>query len=740
MRSGSARTLASDRPAAGVLPAIGAAARALVTGLIIGVTTIVLSISFAAVVYGGDMAVHLSRGIGLTLAGASVMAVVGVFRLSYRGTIVQPQDVTAVILSLAVATIAAGWEGAEESLFATVATLVAVTTAVTGAATWLFGRLGLGFVARFIPYPVLAGFLAATGYLLTVGAIGMVLGTPVSLATAPVVIEDGNLARWLPWMLVGIALAVLSRRVRHGLVLPGSIVLVAAGFYLVLWLSGTSLAAAQQQGLLLGPFEGASFTAGLGPWIPAEADWGLVMLQLPTMAAVAGMAIIGALLYASALEVATGAPIDPNRDLRGVGMANLLAAAGGGMVGYHMLSPTLFARALGVTGPLCGLAVAAISAFTLFLGAGFVSMLPVGVFAGVIAFLGVDLLYTWLWVERRKLAGRDFAIVLLIVAVSATIGFLQAIALGLLAASLQFIIAYSRIDVVRLKTTAASMRSRVERPDPEIARLSRHGDAAEVYRLTGYLFFGTASGLLDQVARDLGRAAGGPRFVVIDFGRVQGVDASAAFALGKLAGLCETSGVELMLSGLAEAPLEALRRSGIESGTQGIRLVEHLDEALQIVEARLLAATADEAGGASAGGFVETLRRLHPDFDPAVAFERRAAAPGEEVIAQGAASDSMVVLLSGRLCAEIVAGGQRLPVATILPGALVGEIGHYAGVARTARVVAEQASELLVIRAETLARLTREAPALAADINRLAAAHLARRLMRTTALLRDADL
>jgi SulP family sulfate permease len=111
------------------------------------------------------------------------------------------------------------------------------------------------------------------------------------------------------------------------------------------------------------------------------------------------------------------------------------------------------------------------------------------------------------------------------------------------------------------------------------------------------------------------------------------------------------------------------------------------------------------------------------------------------VLTQGAPPDGMILLLSGRLRAEFAApGGAALPVATILPGTLVGEIGHYAGVPRTARVVAETPCRLLRLDACSLDALAAAEPQVAADLHRLAAANLAHRLMRTTALLRDADL
>lgn len=721
------------------IPDVGPTAvlQALLAGLIIGLTAIVFAISFTAIIYTGAMEAHLDRGIGLTLAGASLMALMGAARLSYRGTIVQPQDVTAVILSLAVAAIASSWEGAPDRLFATVAVLVAVATALTGAAAWIFGRLGLGFLARFIPYPVLGGFLAATGYLLLMGAVGMALGRSMDIWTLGSVFEEAQPGRWLPWVLAGLALAIASRRLRHGLLLPVAILLIVAAFYLGLWLRGIGIGEAREEGMLLGPFGASGFTEGIGPWILREAEWGLVLPQLPTVAAIAGMAIVGSLLYASALEIATGETIDSDRDLRGVGAANMVAALAGGMVGYHHLSPTLFARALGMPGPLCGVAVALVCAITLFFGAGVLSLLPVGVFASVIAFLGIDLLYTWLWVERRRLSTRDFAIVLVILAVAATVGFLQAIAIGIAASALLFIVAYSRVDVVRLRTSAAALRSRVERPEHELRCLAEHGGQAAVYVVGGYLFFGTATRLLDELLGRIAQASGQLRYLILDLRRVPGMDGSAGFALVKLHRACRAAGVDLLLSDVEPALGRDLARALAAEG-EPPRAFERLQDAVGYVEEELLAACLP--GGVVASGFLEELAHVHPGFEAQEHFKTMEVPAEWEVLAQGSPENGMIVLLSGRLRAEHVApDGSTLPIATIREGTLVGEIGFYAGVPRSARVTAEIPSRLLVVEPELLGALAASHPALAADFHRLAASHLARRLMRTSMLLRDSE-
>ncbi len=714
--------------------------RSLCSGLIIGLTAIVFSISFTAIIYTGDLAPFLSRGIGLTLAGAAVMAVVGAFTLSYRGIIVQPQDVTALILSLAAASVAGSWRGAaSEDLFATIAVLVAVTAAATGAATFVFGRLRLGHIVRFIPYPVLGGFLAATGYLLVIGAIGMTLEDKVSLGSVEVLFAPGNPQKWGPWIIAAILFYVAVKRARHGLVLPTCIVVAVLCFYGAIWLLGIDQGTAQARGLLLGPFEKASLYTSLDPGLLVRARWDVVATQLPSILTVIGMATIGSLLNVSGLELATGEDIDPNRELRGIGIANLAASAVGGMVGYHLLSQTLFAKALKITDRAAGISVALVTVAVLFLGTTYLSVLPIGVFAAVIAFLGIDLLVTWLWVERRRLPLRDFLVIVLILAVAATIGFLEAIATGILAASSLFIFAYSRVDVVRLKTTGARKRSGVERGRRDLEVLSERGDRIAIYELSGYLFFGTAHRLISEISED--SVAQPKEFLIMNFRRVQGIDASAAFALRRLVQLCAANGVVLIFCGLSGRLSQTLDRAGTLSEASPPPLFEHLDDALQDVEDKFLIGNAGQGDSEPDTRFLDELRQIAQPLDPFKLFKVFDVAKGEVVIEQGSEADDILLLVNGALRVEyLTSHGSRIPVAKILPGAVVGEIGFYAGERRTAQVIAEQDCRLMEISKRALEDLEKFQPGLVSNIHRIAATNLAMRLSRAMALLRDADI
>jgi SulP family sulfate permease len=701
---------------------------------VLGAMAVAFQVSFAAIIYQGELARFVDRGIALTLLGAALMAATGALTLGYRGTCCQPQDAPAIVVSLAAAGIAAGAaDPTAERTFATVAALVALTAAVSGLCAWLMGRLRLGFVARFVPFPVLGGFLAATGFLLVMGALGIAVGTPVGIWNLGVLAETGTWAKWLPWAVLAVAVTWLMRRFANPFVLPLATLAAGAGFYLVLAALGIGFDEAKARGLLLGPFSAGGFLPALAGWQPLDVDWRALAGQAPSILAVVGMTSATALLSASALEVVTKVRIDPDRELRAIGLCNLASAAGGGPAGYHVLSETLLARSMGSEGRANGLVVAAGCLLALAFGASAISAVPVGALALLIGVVGLSMILDPLYDRRRSLPPADYAVVLVIPAVTAAFGFISGVAVGLLAAALLFITTFARIDLVRLETTVARMRSRLERPPDEQSRLARVGEQAAVYALAGFVFFGTAHRLVSRVEAALAGSQR-PRFVLIDFERVRGIDVSAARALAGLDETCRGAGVALYLTGLDAIGARMIR----DQGDGGLRLVPRLEEALEEVETALLA---ESPVSAAVPSLLDQLRGLHPAADVEGYFEAVSVPGGAEVIAQGGPSDSLLVLTSGLLRTEIgPVNGTPVMVARCLPGALVGEIGLYAGIPRTARVVAEAPSEFRRIDAAALDRMAREDPLLLADFHRIIAKTLARRLWRTTALLADSEL
>jgi sulfate permease, SulP family len=723
--------MSEARPAVDRTPALGRALSFTLGMAVIGPLSIVAIISFTAIVFSGPLSGSLDRGIGIGLFGGVALSLIAALGCSYRGTIAFPQDLTAVILSLSAFAIAERMaDGEPAALFATVAVLIAVAGISAGLAFLVVGITHLGFLARFIPYPVLGGFLAAMGFIIAKGAFAMLAATVPEGAG---LFAAEALLRWGPPMLLGVALLVVARQSGNGLALPLVLAGAFGAFYGIVALTGIGLEQAGEMGLLLGPFEaGEGDWRGLTPALIGQADFGEILTQAPAILTLVGLALISAILNASGLELATGERVDIDRDLRTLGVANIVAGGGGGLLGYHVLSVTLLARRLtGADTRWIGGGIAALSAAVLYAGPQSLGMLPLGIFAAVLIYFGLDFLYEWLWIERRRLPFQDFAIVLLILISAATIGFLQAVAVGILLASVMFLVNYARLDVIRARLTGALRLSSTERADQSVRMLLDRGAATRIYELQGYVFFGTANALYSQIADEL--AKGGIRTVILDFRRVQGLDVSAVFNFGKLEQLCRTHGLRLILSDISPALRRPMDLAGL---TVQAEVFPTLDDALAAVEDDLLAGEISRGGLADAG--------LGPLFARAAGlvstdlFAAKKVAAGTAVIAQGAPSDSLILLESGRLSATSAGpDGTEMKVATFLPGAVVGEIGFLADTPRTATVRAETDSTIREVSREGLDRLAESDPALARDIYREVAALVARRLTRTTALLRE---
>jgi len=710
--------------------------RSIWAAFLTAVLTVSFVISFTTIIYGGSLGPLLETGLGLSLLGAALMCGVGGFFYSFRGTICHPQDVTAIVLAVSTSAMAEAWPADQgDSLMATIAMLIAVTTAFSGLVAWGFGILRLGFLARFIPYPVIGGFLAATGYLLLTGAIGLGLGGRVTIWNLAPLLEPSTLIQWLPWVLIGGGIALAARWIRSNLLLPTVLALALAGFYAILYIAGMDLQAAEDANLLLGPFDTGGFLQVLTPSLVLDADPWAILHAAPTIMVVALLTILGTLLNATGLELALTRDLDLEKDLRATGIANIAGALGGGMPGYQMIPGTLLGQRMGLRSVLPGLSAAAGCLLIFIYGATLLSALPAGLFVAVIAYLGLDLLITWLWIRRRQFTLTDYALVLLILAVAATIGFFEALGIGLLAAAALFIVSFARVNVVRLSSTLASRRSLVERSNAEVNYLMRVGHQAAVFELSGFLFFGTANALVERVHAELSRQSD-LRFLVIDFARVHGLDASAAYSLGKLSRLCSAANVRLIFSGLPRYQETHYREF---AGTKDRALfADTLDDALQSLEAELLSTRPDSAPDA-ASRLLDDLLALSERPQFADKFRRVTLNAGEILLSQGTESREMFVLISGAMRAEVARqSGDPLVVARFMPGAPIGEIAFYGGTARIATVVADEPSVLVKIDADSLVRSGDDHDP-ATVVHHYLAVNLARRLMNMTRLMRDAD-
>ena len=305
-----------------------------------------MAISLAALVFTGPLEGGLPRAISsFVLAGAIVAGFVG-----WRSQLVPAasivQDGPAVVMVAVAAGVAArGGDGATVDVFV----MLALTTLATGTAMWLFGRFGLGNLARYIPATVVSAFIAGTGYLLTKGGLDVMVGFGIGLDTIGDLLEPTLLKLWLPGAALGVAIWLVQRSPRLPPVAMSVSILASLAVFYTVVAAFSSIDAVEQGGWLIGPF---SDSTGIHPVTPGEvsdANWGHIVGESAGIFSVIGVAVIALLLNLSGLELVGGERIDVDRELKSTGIANLLMAPFGAPPGFHALGDTVLVRRMGAT-------------------------------------------------------------------------------------------------------------------------------------------------------------------------------------------------------------------------------------------------------------------------------------------------------------------------------------------------------------------------------------------------------
>ena len=707
----------------------------LAAGVIIGAVEAVLAIAFAAFVFGGLLVSRLADGIGLYLVAAALTLAILAWRAGRRGVVGSVQDAAAAVLAVVAATTAAkaadiarvaqatGLDSFEApDVFLTVVAATLVVTILCGVVFVALGTFRLGNLVRFVPYPVVGGFLAGTGWLLLKGGLYVASGLEVHLRTIGLMLRGEALKHWLPALAFGVILLLAVRLVKKPLVIPIVLAVGIALFAIGMLVTGSSIDTARDGSWLLGPFESARLWQ---PWTfraLTGADWSAVLGQWTGIVTAVLVAAIAILFNISGTEIVLHRDLDTNRELRDAGVLNVVSGALGGIPGYHALSLTALAERMSVDARTAGLVASLVPLGAVVFGAGMIELIPRMIVGGVLVFLGLAFIVEWVWDKRRTLPTLEYVVVLVILAGIIAKGFLPGVVIGLVLAIVLFAINYGRTELIHEVAFGETFRSNVDRPPGERDALRALGSRVQILRMHGFVFFGTASGLLERIRK---RVDGGAlRYLLVDLRRVTGMDSSAVMSFRKVSQLAQANGFELVFTGATDPVMTRLSLGGVVAAEGVVRFEPDLDRGLQRCEDGLLLDVGVADGPADAlAGMPAGLSAY---------LTRESLAEGTVLIRQDEPPDDVYVLESGRLQVEMVTPeGTRVRLRTVLPGVVVGEIAMYTGVPRTADVVAETPSVVLRLSRASIERMEAAEPELAAALHRWLAMTLSERLSDT---------
>lgn len=447
---------------------------------------------------------------------------------SSRKVIVGPDTTVALLAASTIVPLAAGDPLRAAALAATLALLTAVLL-------FAAARLELGSAADLLSKPVLVGYANGAALVLVVSQLGALTG--IALPRDAFLHKLVDLARALPQAhgptlvlgatLVAVLLALRAWAPR----VPGSLVAVVLG-----------IAAAHAFGL---PERGVTMLKPLAAGLPHPALPSIRLSELPALVpgaiAVAFLVFAEGIVLAQTLAARRREPVDANREMIALGIANLGSSLLGGYnVGASGSRSITADAAGGRTQVTQWVAIAILLAFVLLL-APMIGRMPRVALAAILIVAGIAMIDLATTRVLAKLDARSLQLSLAVSAAVLVFGVLAGVLIGIA-------LSVFRVVIEMARPRDAVLRRRDHDKHFHDLDDDEHGASPSgvlVYRLYAPLVFANARHVANRVRALVDAAAEPVRCLVLDMQAVTHVDVTAAEVLVELHDELQSAGLDV---------------------------------------------------------------------------------------------------------------------------------------------------------------------------------------------------
>ncbi|MHB8668769.1 MAG: SLC26A/SulP transporter family protein [Burkholderiales bacterium] len=597
---------------------------------------------------------------------------------------------------------------------ATILLLLVVLALMTGVLQMIFGFVGLGGLIKYMPYPVVSGYLSGVGLIIIGSQVPKFLGAPTDATlwhalSAP--------ASWL-WqsIVVGsvtIAAMLLAPRVTKAV--PAAILALLAGTagYFGLSLIDPALLVLDKNPLVIGSMGGggSGFAEGMAARWHGVQGMGLGDLRnlLVPALTLAVLLSIDTLKTCVVLDALTRSRHDSNRELIGQGLGNITAGLIGGMPGAGQMGATMVNMSSGAVSRMSGVIEGVLALLAFLLLGRLIAWVPVAALAAILIVVGIRMIdrHSFQFLKSRNTIF-DFAVIVAVITVALTVGLIPASATGVVLAIVLFIREQIGGQVVRRKVYGNQSFSKQIRLHDDMTILEQRGDQAVIFELQGSLFFGTANQLYTSLEPEIKTR----KYILLDMARVQTIDVTAAHMLEQIRDMMAEKGGFLVFAKLpynlpsGRDMQQYIDQMGLAPYKSAARIFDELDGAQEWVENRILKEAALERAeeklldlnelGLFKGRKEETLAALELRLD------KRAVKTGDKIFARGDAGDELFLIRKGSVRIMItLADGKAHHVSSFGRGDFFGEMAFLDGDARSADAIAFTDVDLFVLSRKT---------------------------------------
>jgi sulfate permease, SulP family len=695
-------------------PGIRPALNDIIGGSAASVLTVTFGLSYALLIFAGPLTPYLSYGVAATFIASAVLGAVVALGSSFPFAVAAPESSTAAMTGILASSLVEHMSAHDPSasLLAPVLITLGLSAIVTGIVLCGFGITRMGRAIRYVPYPVVGGFLGATGCLIVLGAIRVITGYRLQLATLDQFANILTLSELAAACAMALVLYLTWHRSRTAFGLPAILVGGIIVAHIAFWLAGITSTEAQASGWTFRPPPAVNIML---PWSVAEIShypWYALPDLIGNLIAVIFVTASSTLFNTTGVEVASHREANLERELNVTGLANILSGALGGFTGCISVSRSMLNLNSGGTSRLSGLTGAAISTIMLAAAPALLGYMPKFVLGGLLLYLGADQLHKWIVQSRRRLSFIEYLSLLAIIIIIVQWGFIAGTLIGVVIGCATFALSASRIDSIKFGFDGSEYRSSLDRARDDQAVLSAHGGKIQGLNLQSYLFFGSANRLYERVKTLLARQPE-CRFLIFDFKLVTGIDSSAAYSFAQIKRTAHDLGVKLVLVHLPAAAEKTLLSSEFISSE--VNIVPELDHALEWCENEIIVQHKglEREEASLRDWFTEILGSERDAMELMHRCQRLEVEAGEIIVSAGDAADSMHFILDGRVGIMIPTGqGGSTRVRSLGRYTTIGEMGLVSRSPRSATIQAEVASTLYVLSVEQFEAIKQDDPAL----------------------------
>src|SRR5580700_11482131 len=233
------------------------------------VLTLTFGLSYSLLIFAGPLAPYLSYGVAATFISSAILAGVIAVGSSIPFAVSGPESSTAAMTGILASSMVERIVTADPSapLLAPVLITLALATVLTGIVLCGFGMTRMGRAIRYVPYPVVGGFLGATGCLILLGAVRVITGQRLQFATLGQFEDFLTLSKLAAACVMALILYLTWHRSRSSFGLPAILVVCVIAAHVAFWLAGISPAEAQALGWTFQPPPHVTFML---PWSADE--------------------------------------------------------------------------------------------------------------------------------------------------------------------------------------------------------------------------------------------------------------------------------------------------------------------------------------------------------------------------------------------------------------------------------------------------------------------------------------